>query len=215
MGGSHMDLPVGFTNESVPASCHACLIYDDDRERKRIVSRFLAAGLENRELVRYFSDGTTEDEVRSWLSELGTAIPRRDGRDCLAFADAACAYSADAPFEPRAMIERTLRAAEAAATAGFTGLRSVGEMTWVLRGMRGAERWLEYEEMLNRAVTEIPRIGMCQYDARRFDGRALFKVLQVHPYVIANGQIVRNPCYVPTTSPGPVAANPDRSPAAR
>jgi hypothetical protein len=37
---------------------------------------------------------------------------------------------------------------------------------------------------------------MCQYDARLFDGATLFKVLQVHPYIIAQGQIVRNPYYI-------------------
>jgi hypothetical protein len=37
---------------------------------------------------------------------------------------------------------------------------------------------------------------MCLYDARLFDGATLFKVLQVHPYMIARGQIVRNPFYV-------------------
>jgi hypothetical protein len=37
---------------------------------------------------------------------------------------------------------------------------------------------------------------MCQYDARRFDGATLFKVLQVHPYMVAQGQIVRNPFYL-------------------
>jgi hypothetical protein len=37
---------------------------------------------------------------------------------------------------------------------------------------------------------------MCQYDARRFDGATLYKVLQVHPYMVAQGQLVQNPYYV-------------------
>jgi len=36
---------------------------------------------------------------------------------------------------------------------------------------------------------------MCQYDARIFYGANLFKVLQVHSYMIAQGQVVRNPYY--------------------
>jgi hypothetical protein len=36
---------------------------------------------------------------------------------------------------------------------------------------------------------------MCQYDARVFDGATLFRVLKVHPYMSAHGQIVRNPFY--------------------
>jgi hypothetical protein len=76
-------------------------------------------------------------------------------------------------------------------------------MSWVLRGAPGSERWLEYEELLNEAVGPFPRLGMCQYDARRFSGAAIFKVLQAHPYVIAHGQIVRNPSYVPTAAASP------------
>ena len=37
---------------------------------------------------------------------------------------------------------------------------------------------------------------MCQYDARLFDGATLFKVLQIHPFMVAQGQVVRNPYYL-------------------
>jgi hypothetical protein len=69
-------------------------------------------------------------------------------------------------------------------------------MTWVLRGIPGSERLLEYEIGLNAIQDEFPHIGMCQYDARLLDGAMLFKVLQVHPYMVAQGQIVRNPFYI-------------------
>lgn len=36
---------------------------------------------------------------------------------------------------------------------------------------------------------------MCQYDANRFDGQVIFQALQVHPYIVMNGQLVRNPYY--------------------
>jgi len=55
---------------------------------------------------------------------------------------------------------------------------------------------LEYEMGLNAIQDAFPHVGMCQYDARRFDGAMLFKVLQVHPYMVAHGQIVRNPFYL-------------------
>lgn len=79
---------------------------------------------------------------------------------------------------------------------GFSGSRACGEMTWVLRGIPGSERLLEYEVGLNMIEDDFPRIGMCQYDARLFDGVTLFKVLQVHPFMVAQGQIVRNPFYM-------------------
>jgi hypothetical protein len=82
--------------------------------------------------------------------------------------------------------------------------------------MPGSERWLEYEALLNTLPTSFPRLGMCQYDARRFDGAALFKVLQVHPYMIAHGQIVWNPCYAsPKAPPASAEVNLDWPPARR
>ena len=69
-------------------------------------------------------------------------------------------------------------------------------MTWVFRGIPGSEHFLEYEVRLNMITETFPYIGMCQYDARRFDGATLYKVLQVHPYMVAQGQIVRNPFYL-------------------
>jgi hypothetical protein len=55
---------------------------------------------------------------------------------------------------------------------------------------------LEYEVGINLLRDPFPHVGMCQYDARRFDGATLFKVLQVHPYMIVQGQTVRNPFYL-------------------
>jgi hypothetical protein len=80
--------------------------------------------------------------------------------------------------------------------AGYRGSRVTGEMTWALRNIPGSDRVLEYEAMINTIDESFPHWGMCQYDARRFDGATLFKVLQVHPFVIANGQVVRNPYYL-------------------
>lgn len=81
--------------------------------------------------------------------------------------------------------------------AGYSGSRACGEMTWAFRGIPGSDRLLECEALINTITETFPHIGMCQYDARLFDGAMLFKVLQVHLYMIAQGQIVRNPYYLP------------------
>jgi hypothetical protein len=195
MSESPAELPMGFANGRLQGTGHVCLIYESDEERKRLVSQYLAAGLEHGDLVRYFTDVTSADEIRSWLAELGVVVPEAEGSGQLTIANAASAYCSNGPFEPRAMIERTLGAYDSAAAAGYSAVRSTGEMTWVFRGLPGSDRWLEYEALLNTVTTSFPRVGMCQYDARRFDGAALFKVLQVHPYLVAHGQLVRNPYY--------------------
>jgi hypothetical protein len=93
------------------------------------------------------------------------------------------------------MIARNKQRYADAEESGFAGTRTTAEMTWALRGGAGYERFLEYEALLNTVTARIPFVGMCQYDAQRFDGATLFDVLQIHPYMVAKGQIVRNPYY--------------------
>lgn len=56
-------------NESLldvlPECHHLCLIYDNEEQRRKIVSEYLAAGLKRGALVRYFADKTTPEEVRT------------------------------------------------------------------------------------------------------------------------------------------------------
>jgi hypothetical protein len=80
--------------------------------------------------------------------------------------------------------------------AGFSGIRSCGEMSWALKNIPGSDRLMEYETLLNTVGGEFPHSGMCQYDARLFDGATLLNILKVHPYMIAQGQIVKNPFYM-------------------
>ena len=180
----------------LPVNCHACLIYDSDAQRDAIVPGFMRAGLRQGELVRYFADVTTPDVVLSWVSdgEPGPAEATDDGP--LRIAEAERAYCPDGRFEPRRVVDRMLPGYELVKAAGFRGVRTIGEMSWALRGLPGSDRLVEYEALINTIETTFPHIGMCQYDARLFDGATLFQMLRVHPHVIAGGRVVRNPYYV-------------------
>lgn len=186
----------GITEELISESTHVCLIYDNEEQRQQIVAQYMAAGLRRGEQVRYFADMTTEKEVRSWLLDMGVNLPEAEANAAFSVFDAENAYCPTGKFEPERMIEGSSRRYEIAEKAGYSGVRSCGEMTWTLKGLPGSDRFLEYETLLNSVTATFPHSGMCLYDARLFDGATLFKVLQVHPYMIARGQIVRNPFYV-------------------
>ena len=185
-----------FMNDNFPKSCHVCLIYDSDTHRHKIITEYVAAGLLRNELVRYMTDGTAPEHIRSWFLETGVDVPRAEEKGLFSIINADTTYCPGGRFDPRGMIARQMQRYQDAEKAGYAGTRASGEMTWVFRGIPGSERLLEYEALLNTINTTFPHSGMCQYDARRFDGATLYKILQVHPYVIANGQIVKNPYYV-------------------
>lgn len=196
MKENRAETPMASTNENFPASCHVCLIYDSEEQRRKILSEYLAGGLKRNELVRYMTDGTAPELIRSWLAETGVDVPHAEGTGLFSFLGAEATYCPSGRFDPQGMIDRQMLRYREAEKAGYAGTRATGEMTWVFRGIPGSDRLLEYEALLNTIDVAFPHSGMCQYDARRFDGATLYKVLQVHPYIIARGQIVGNPYYV-------------------
>jgi hypothetical protein len=190
------ELQMGFTHEHFPESCHICLIYENEQQRQKIVSEYIAAGIRQGEVVRYFTDQTMPESVRSWLLELGVELSEVEQNGSFGISIAENAYCPDGQFEPQKMIDRAVQRYGIAQKAGYTGSRACGEMSWALKDIPGSDRLLEYEVLLNTITSSFPHNGMCQYDARLFDGATLFNVLQVHPYIIAQGQIVRNPYYI-------------------
>lgn len=186
---------MGFTGERFPENTHLCLIFDDEEQRREIVSKYVSTGLRLNERVRYFADSHSPGDAHSWLRSMGVALPESAVDDHCKFLQADLAYCPGGRFDPGKMIEALKAGYEEGKKAGFTGSRACSEMTWALRGIPGSERLMEYEAMINAITTDFPHTGMCQYDARRFDGATLFKVLQVHPFMVARGQIVRNPFY--------------------
>lgn len=193
MTDSKPTVDLGFTQDNYHEVGHICLIYDSEEERQRIVTEYLAAGLRQGEIVRYATDTTPPEQIRGWLLDLGVELPEDAP---FAIFKAENFYCPNGHFEPKALVAGMLPRYAQYQQAGYHGIRSSGEMSWMLKGIPGSERWLEYEIRLNTVGGTFPHSGMCQYDARLFDGAALFKVLQVHPYMIAHGQIVRNPFYM-------------------
>jgi hypothetical protein len=193
MNDQRQELDMGFTQEVFPDCHHLCLIYDDEAQRRKIISEYLAAGLKRGEIVRYFADTTAPDDVPTWLLALGIE-PREDGSFGIMTAEKA--YCPSGRFVPQELLANMVSRYAMAKEAGYSGSRVCSEMTWALRGIPGSDRLLEYENGINTIHRAFPHIGMCQYDARLFDGATLFKVLQVHPYMVAQGQIVRNPFYI-------------------
>ncbi len=196
MNEQHQEVDRGFTQEVLPECHHLCLIYDSEEQRRKIVSEFLTAGIRQGELVRYFADTTSPKEIRAWLLEAGVEVPKAEEDGAFGITKAESAYCPSGRFVPQEVIGNMVSRYAIARKAGYRGSRACGEMSWALRDIPGADRFLEYEVRINTITETFPYIGMCQYDARLFDGATLFNILQVHPFMIARGQIVRNPFYI-------------------
>lgn len=200
---------LGFGSERFPAGTHICLVFRDEMERRRIVSRFVRAGIGSGERVFYFADIPEPEDVIRWLESLEIdpaegGDPSRTGSGCCRYAfdsgslsvdDATDTYCPDGTFSPDRMCHAVRYAWSDAAAAGYPASRVTGEMSWALKDLPGSERLIEYESEINTVLQTHPITAMCQYDANRFPGALIFRALQVHPYMVMNDQLVKNPYY--------------------
>jgi hypothetical protein len=195
----HQNVSFGFTEQQLPPGGHICYIYTSEEERRHFMSRFIESGLASGERVAYLADEPrVEEAIPAFLSHLGVhpASPPKPGQ--IYVAEAEKAYCPDGQFTPERMLNTWRSLYHRSLAEHFQGVRATGETTWLRKGLPGLERWFEYEARLNLAVAECPYTGiLCQYDANRLDGAALYEVLSVHPMMIVRGQIVHNPYYEP------------------
>src|SRR5512140_2516835 len=101
MNDYRQEVDIGFTQEVLPGCHHLCLIYDNEDQRRKIVSEYLAAGLKRGDLVRYFADTTSPTEVRAWLAETGIELPKAEETGAFGIAKAESAYCPSGRFVPQ------------------------------------------------------------------------------------------------------------------
>ncbi|WP_196412182.1 MEDS domain-containing protein [Actinoplanes aureus] len=155
---------------------HVCLIFDDEPLRTRSVAQYIRAGLRDHHRIVYHGPGS--DRVEAELTARGVdvrpAIDRgqlRLGGEC----------PRDGTFDPEATIESWQEEARRAATAGYRGLRAVGDMSWAVSH---DERLPWYEAEVNRIFAEGYVMGVCLYDRRLFSEARLRRVTRAHPSTV-------------------------------
>lgn len=190
-------VPLGIGSERFPAGVHICFVFRDEAERRRLIARYVESGILEGERVYYFADTVHTDEVAQWMGSLDVDISGPLLSGSMTVDTARDAYCPDGTFVPQRMCAEVRNAWESADRAGYPNSRVTGEMSWALEDIPGADRLIEYEAAVNRVLETHPITAMCQYDANRFRGETIFQALQVHPYMIMGGQLVKNPCYEP------------------
>ena len=186
----------GFTKEKFPCGTHMCLIYRDEAERRKIVSQYLDSGLDAGEKVAYFVDSMTPAELIKWLEEMDIEASKAKESKQLEVLQAEQVYCPQKTFVPDIMLDTLRNYYKKGMADGYSGVRGSGEMSWALKRIPGSERLAEYESLINEVVITHPITALCQYDANKFDGATIFDILQVHPYMITRGLIVKNPAYI-------------------
>jgi signal transduction histidine kinase len=171
---------------------HACTLYDERGEEAVIAASYIRAGLERGELCVCVVDDGRQGILDALESEgVDAGAELRKGR--LAIFEKPLAQD----LRTRDMLGIIEDWAKGARSAGHTGFRIVGEMTWALDGDLRDLAEFEARLNLNRVWQRHACAGLCQFDVRRFTPRMLREMIIVHPLVVIRNRICRNPYYVP------------------
>jgi hypothetical protein len=188
-------ISLGFTDEMFPEGLHMCYFYTDEEECQSFMAQFINSGLNADDRIGYFTRHIPPSDLIGRLESMGVDIPAEENNGRISICSAEQAYYPDGVFDPDKMIEQLHAYYADSMEKGFSGARLTGEAEWALQDIPGADRWIEYEGKVNVALKTSPATIICQYNTNLFDGATIMEALRVHPLVITNGQVVRNPFY--------------------
>ena len=100
-------------------------------------------------------------------------------------------------FDCERMLGLLNEAVESALNDAFTGLRTCGDMSWLLDDAPGSSQVVEYEALLNQFFQNVRAAGMCQYDRRRLPAGLIDHALATHSSAVVDRQHKLNPFYRP------------------
>ena len=193
MGTPVKKISMGFTKEKYPPGTHMCLIFNDENERKKVISKFLLSGINAGEKVAYFTDEPNPLHIIGWMTKYGLNLLENEPFDILLAKDVYCPKGY---FSPKEMIRTLKNFYKVSQKGGYSAARVSGEMSWALKGISGSEQLIEYEALVNKVLLTHPITAICQYDANQFDGATILNILKVHPLMIVYGKIIQNPYYM-------------------
>ena len=98
----------------------------------------------------------------------------------------------DGVFDSERMLTMLNNAAEQALNDGYAGLRTCGDMTWLLDDAPGSTQVAEYEALVTELFKSVRALAMCQYDRARLPPGVLTNAFATHPTLVIAGQHVRN-----------------------
>ncbi|MBI5521650.1 MAG: MEDS domain-containing protein [Desulfarculus sp.] len=152
---------------------------------RKVVFPYLAQGLARGERCAYLTTLHTPWLLTNLLAWQGVNLQAVKARGQLVIADAARHYLHRGWFDPDRAIAKNIAATRRALDQGFTGLRSVGDMSWAAYHPLEWERLEEYETRLDRELFAcLPATAICLYDQQLFSPGLREMVERTHPLMI-------------------------------
>jgi signal transduction histidine kinase/CheY-like chemotaxis protein len=176
---------------------HLCLIYESAAEKTAALVPFFKAGLAARERCLSVGHASDSRRLEVALLEQGIQVASELDRGALVLLTRRQDWLPGGRFEPGAMMDLLRQAEQQAFDDGFSGLRVSWDMEWLLDGVPGAERLVEYEAELNRFLDGSRTSVLCRYARPRSSAALIESILHTHPLAVLGDQICPNVYYEP------------------
>jgi hypothetical protein len=197
MNDTSNQVSLGFTDQTFPAGVHICQIYSSNEERLDSLLKFLYSGLSGGERTACLAENLSTGEIENHISRQGMTLDEHLESGALTLANPNDVYFRNDVFDPDYMLDLLRTMYENATAKGFRHTRIIGEMLPRVTSISGGSRLMEYESRVSMLLREFPVTAVCQYDANRFDGATIMRVLKVHPLMVIRGAVINNPYFVP------------------
>ncbi len=164
---------------------HAFFMRENENET---IVLLLANGLNKNELCCYVGE-------ESRISKIKNALKDEGAPNQLKFLSFKEIFNGKG-FKPDKVIQIFRKYAEA---EGFSGLRLVQEMSWIMQKVAGWEKYIEYEICLNSLCSERKTLAVCCYDDQT-PADVLLQALKAHPLAMMKDALCKNFYYLPEST---------------
>jgi PAS domain S-box-containing protein len=177
---------------------HVVLLYKKQDEILTASVSFIKTSLDRNEKCLYIKGDLNENalliELRKQISNIDLYIKKGQ----LQFLEKEETYALSSNFKAIEMIEKLKEESKKSLIEGYKGLAITGELSWVLNSENGKKEIIDYEWMLNEYIfNDYPVVAMCRYNLNKFDNSIIKAIIELHHYIIWNGEIHENPYYIP------------------
>ncbi|MGM0501015.1 MAG: MEDS domain-containing protein [Bacillota bacterium] len=176
---------------------HLCLLYENHKEWKTAVIKFLQTGLRQNDKCLYISGAHTGKNIKKYLKEVEIDVEAKIESGQLILLAKETSYARSQEFIPQEMVDFLKNESKQAVKQGYDSLRVTGEISWALDYERGEEKIIEYEIKLNQSLFhKYPVTALCRYHLDKFKPAMIKNVIKTHPYIVLDNQIHANPYYI-------------------
>ncbi len=170
------------------------MFYESEMEHRRILKPYLADGLSKYQKILYFCGEHTPEVIQDYVRDAGLDAEYLKKIGQLEFKTASEIFPEGGMLSASDMMALLQTEIDRAQQAGFTGLRASGEVSRQAQ-VPDIEGLYDYHQELNRFLPGTRCTLLCEYDKRNMHPEMVQRVLAVHPLLLQDHHVIRNPFY--------------------